>query len=121
MDIHPHGSPPALIQNVMEYIHAHFSEEINIQDIASQFSITPAYLIRLFKKQTNIPPIEYLTKYRIEQACYYFTHTLMSIGEVAELCGCSNQFYFSKAFKAVKGMSPSEYKIKYQEELYEKH
>lgn len=103
------------IDKIKGYIHSHYSQEINIHNIATKFSITPAYLSRIFKKQEGIPPIEYLTKYRIEQACHYFLSSTMSIREVAELCGYSNQFYFSKAFKQIMGISPSEYRIKYQD------
>ena len=87
---------------------------MNINDIAVHFSITPTYLSRLFKKYTDIRPIEYLTNYRIQQACDYFAHSQLTVREVAELCGYANQFYFSKVFKQITSLSPSEYRIQKQ-------
>lgn len=52
----------------------------------------------------------WMTAPRISQACDYFAHSQLTVREVAELCGYSNQFYFSKAFKQITSMSPSEYR-----------
>lgn len=108
--------PESLVTEVKEYIRNNYGRDININDIAVHFSITPAYLSRLFKKHSDVRPIEYLTSYRISQACDYFAHSQLTVREVAELCGYSNQFYFSKAFKQITSMSPSEYRIQHQGE-----
>lgn len=103
-----------LIEDVKKYIAINYGKDININDIATHFSITPAYLSRLFKKYTGVRPIEYLTNYRIHQACNYFSNSQLTVREVAELCGYSNQFYFSKTFKQIISISPSEYRIQHQ-------
>ena len=108
------ANPETLVCEVKEYIRNNYGKDININDIAIHFSITPAYLSRLFKKHSDVRPIEYLTSYRISQACDYFAHSQLTVREVAELCGYSNQFYFSKAFKQITSMSPSEYRIQHQ-------
>ncbi|MCI6466437.1 MAG: response regulator [Faecalicatena sp.] len=110
------ASSEALIEDVKEYIRANYGKEMNINDIAIHFSITPTYLSRLFKKYSDIRPIEYLTNYRIQQACDYFSHSQLTVREVAELCGYANQFYFSKVFKQITSLSPSEYRIQHQAE-----
>lgn len=110
------SNPENLIEEVKDYIRSNYGKDININDIAVHFSITPAYLSRLFKKYSDVRPIEYLTNYRIQQACDYFTHSQLTVREVAELCGYSNQFYFSKAFKQITSMSPSEYRIQHQDD-----
>lgn len=108
------GGSEELIKDVKEYIRSNYGREMNINDIAVHFSITPTYLSRLFKKYTDIRPIEYLTNYRIQQACDYFAHSQLTVREVAELCGYANQFYFSKVFKQITSLSPSEYRIQKQ-------
>lgn len=105
---------PEFVEEIRGYIETNYSRDINIHEIATHFSITPAYLSRIFKKYLQVKPIEYLTGCRIRQACYYFTHSRLTVGEVAELCGYSNQFYFSKAFKQVTSMSPTGYRIQNQ-------
>ncbi|RDY29141.1 response regulator [Romboutsia weinsteinii] len=101
-----------IIQSSKEYIKSHFSEDININDIASLFSVSPTYFSRLFKKEVGIPPVVYLTRYRLEKACEYFDNTEFTVKEVSELCGYSDPFYFSKAFKSIIGVSPKTYKSK---------
>lgn len=101
-----------IIEASKEYIKNHFSEDINVNDIANLFSISPTYFSKLFKKEVGIPPVVYINKYRIEKACYYFNNTDFTVKEVAELCGYSDPFYFSKAFKSIVGIPPKEYKLK---------
>ena len=110
------AAPEKLVEEIQQYIQLNFSQEININDIAGHFSITPAYLSRLFKKYSNTKPIEYLMNCRINLACKYFQESALSVREVAELCGYANQYYFSKVFKQVTSYSPSEYRIRYQKE-----
>lgn len=103
------------IEKSKDYIHLHFSDEINVNDISNVFSVSPTYFSRLFKKKEGIPPVVYLTNYRIKKACEYFTNTNFTVREVAELCGYSDPFYFSKAFKSIIGIPPKEYKLRFKE------
>lgn len=104
------NSSEKVIELSIEYIKNNFSNDINVNDIANFFSISPAYFSRIFKKNTGIPPVAYLTKYRISKACELFKNTNFTVKEIAELCGYSDPFYFSKSFKSITGISPSEYK-----------
>lgn len=114
-DSHSFTEPEKLVDDIKKYMDANFSREININDIAVHFSITPAYLSRIFKKYADVKPIDYLTNCRIQHACHYFTHSQLSVKDVAQLCGYSNQYYFSKAFKQETQLSPTEYRIQNQE------
>lgn len=107
------GQPDSarVASDIQEYIKKNYASNININDIATAFSLTPAYFSRMFKKYTGTRPIEYLTSVRIRHACEYFANSDFSVRQVAELCGYSDQYYFSKAFKAITGKSPSEYRI----------
>lgn len=110
------SNPEKLVEEIRRFIQDNFSRDININDIAEHFSITPAYLSRLFKKHSDVKPIEFLMDCRMKQACQYFLESSLSVREVAELCGYSNQYYFSKAFKQVTSYSPSEYRIRFQKD-----
>lgn len=101
-----------IIEASKEYIKNHFSEDINVNNIASLFAISPTYFSRLFKKEVGIPPVVFINKYRMERACAYFDETDFTVKEVAELCGYSDPFYFSKAFKSIVGVPPKEYKLR---------
>ena len=54
-------------------------------------------------------PIDYLTGYRISEACSLLKNTGLSIAEIAVSVGFFDQFYFSRVFKKVKGVPPSKY------------
>ena len=54
-------------------------------------------------------PIDYLTNYRVSEACSLLKNTNLSIAEIAVSVGFFDQFYFSRVFKKVKGMPPSKY------------
>lgn len=75
------------------------------------------YMRHCFKEETGMTPLEYLTQIRIEQAKYYLQNSsVYSIGEIANMCGFSDQYYFSRVFKKSLGCSPYDYK-----RIYEKH
>ena len=54
-------------------------------------------------------PIDYLTSYRISEACYLLKNSQLSIAEIAVSVGFFDQFYFSRVFKKTKGVPPSRY------------
>ena len=54
-------------------------------------------------------PIDYLTDYRIREACNLLCNSQLSIAEIAVSVGFFDQFYFSRVFKKAKGVPPSKY------------
>ncbi len=105
------ADPEEMVRKIRNYMEAHYMEDLNINEIAGIFSLTPAYFSRLFKKHTMKRPLEYLTGVRMAHACDYFCTTDLPVKDVAELCGYSDPFHFSKNFKSSVGQSPSEYRI----------
>lgn len=96
------------IKAAVGYIGEHFSEPISTRDIASELRYSKEHFCRLFKTNFTVSFIEYLTQFRIEKAKRYLIgHTSL---EVAEKCGFSGQSNFSRAFRSLVGISPSEYK-----------
>ena len=77
--------------------------------IARNINISYASLYRLFKKKDGISPSMFLQSYRIKQA-ENMLKLGMSIKTTAFSCGYSDQFYFSKMFKKIKGVTPSDFK-----------
>lgn len=63
----------------------------------------------------NRSPKEYLTEYRIKQACRLLRETTLSVSAIAYSVGFENNLYFSKAFRKQKGKSPSEYRESHSE------
>lgn len=100
------------INEVISYIHENYSSEITIPKLAQRFSLSEYYLCRQFRKYANRSIIEYLQRTRVMNAKRLFMETDKNVTEVAALTGFSNLTHFNRVFRAVSGMSPSEYRKK---------
>ena len=100
-----------LVLHVINYLETnYYLSDININDIAKNLEVTPSYLSKLLKKETGLSFVEYLTDIRIKKSIILMMDTTIKIYDVAELVGYSNQHYFCRAFKKIKGISPPEYR-----------
>lgn len=99
------------VQKAIEYISAHYSYPITVEDIADYVGLSRSHLFRSFETVLQISPKEYLSQFRIKQACYLLKNTNLTITAIANSVGFESSLYFSKAFKKAKGMSPREYKL----------
>ena len=76
--------------------------------------ISEGYLSHLFKKASNLGPLNFLTHYRIYQSKLLLQDYRVKVYEVAEKVGYRDIAYFSSTFKKIVGISPSEYQIQCQ-------
>lgn len=105
-----HDLYSSYVTSAVEYIHHNYSYTITIDDIASYIGISRSHLFRAFKLHTGTSPKEYLTNYRIAQACNLLKQSDLSIQSVANSVGFDNGLYFSKVFHQKKGMTPSQWR-----------
>ena len=66
--------------------------------------VSRSHLYRVFMSNVGQSPIDYLTSYRISEACSLLKNSSLSIAEIAVSVGFFDQFYFSRVFKKVKGV-----------------
>lgn len=96
---------------IREYLKEHCIENISLQDLSEQFSLSSDYISRIYKQVTGENITAAIARYRIDYAKQlirqYRNKTLI---EIASLAGFTDVKYFSKVFKKVENMSPSEYK-----------
>lgn len=93
----------------IKYIQFNYSHEISVDDIAKAVGVSRSHLYRVFMANVGQSPIDYLTSYRITEACSLLRSTNLSIAEIAVSVGFFDQFYFSRVFKKIKGVPPSKY------------
>lgn len=105
----PANSSTQYVLNAIKYIQFHFSQDISIDDIADSVGVSRSHLYRVFMSNVGQSPIDYLTDYRINEACQLLRTSQLSIAEIAVSVGFFDQFYFSRVFKKRKGMPPSRY------------
>ena len=103
------SSGAVYIENALKFIQYNYSNKIEISDIASAVRVSRSHLYRIFVKHLSMSPNEYLTKFRINEACALLRNSSLSIGEIANSVGFDDQLYFSRVFKKHKGTSPSKY------------
>ena len=94
-------------KTVLDYLNAHFAEEITSKTVAEQFSYDHSYFCRKFKTLFSQNFSDFLTGYRIGKAKELLAD--YSVSRTATLCGFQSISYFSKVFKSVTGITPSTY------------
>lgn len=100
-----------LVDQIDEYIHKNLSKDVSILHVCGKFLISQPYLSKIFKTYKECTYNEYVNKIKIEYAKQYMKENYL-VGEVAEMVGFADQFYFSKVFKAQTGYSPRDYRKK---------
>lgn len=103
---------------VIHYIHSHYFDKITLREISSYIDLSPDYIGKLFKKETGKSIITYLNDYRLEKAKQLLLHSPLSMKEIADIVGFSDQYYFSKRMKAQTGSAPLHWKNEKLTELY---
>ncbi len=93
----------------LDYIHSRFRDKIKLETLGDISGFTPTSYSREFKKMYGLSPIDYLNRYRIEQAKQMLVERTRSIKDVSADSGFGNEFYFSRMFKRHVGMSPSHF------------
>lgn len=104
------NSSQSYVQKGIEYISSHYSYAITVEDIAGYVGVSRSHLFRSFESVLGQSPKEYLTDFRMKQACYLLEHSDLSITAIANSLGFDNSLYFSKTFRKEKGMSPKEFR-----------
>lgn len=94
------------VQKAIEFITSNYSYPITVEDIASYVGLSRSHLFRSFESVLGESPKEYLTNFRMKQACYLLEHTNLSITAIANSLGFDNSLYFSKIFHKELGSSP---------------
>lgn len=99
------------LPQILEYIQAHYSEDLDNQVLAQQFNYHPNYISQLIAGGTGVPLHQYLLKVRIQQALYLLQATDLPIHEIAVRVGFKNSSYFSQYFKKATGYTPGSFRI----------
>lgn len=102
----------ARIKTMLQFVHEHYSEELTIEQIAANASISTSEALRCFKSSIGTTPIQYVKQYRIQKAAELLTSTNLKIAEIGALCGFQEMSYFAKSFRELKGVTPSAFREK---------
>lgn len=104
------------IKQAQEFIEKNLAEKLSVEDLASRFAIGRRHFERRFKKATNNTPSEYIQRVRIEAAKKHLENSRKNVNEVMYDVGYSDNKAFRTVFKKISGLSPIDYKQKYNRE-----
>lgn len=99
-----------LIDRVSEYIENNACRLNALEDIAEAFFISKYYLCRLFMAEKHMTVFDFLMKIKIEKAAFLLATTKKKVKEISTECGFNSEYYFSKRFHTLTGLSPSHYR-----------
>lgn len=101
---------PDTIQQIKQYIADHSHEDISLEAIGRMVGLSPFYISKMFKEQLGINYIDFLTECRIKKAIKLMSDPGLSLKEITYMVGYHDPNYFSKVFKKMCEVSPTEYR-----------
>lgn len=102
-----------LMEQIREYIDCHYMENLTAAALGNEIGISQGYLSQLIKKETGKTYSELIQQKKLEKAKELLRYSEKTVGEIAQETGYSDYYYFTKTFKRLTKMTPSEYRKKY--------
>ncbi|MBP3753708.1 MAG: response regulator [Lachnospiraceae bacterium] len=101
----------AIRTKISEYLESRYMDDISLSDIAGELKYSDAYFSKVFKKCFNKGFIVYLTELRIEKSKILLEDIFVNIKDISAKVGFRDSNYYTKVFKRMEGLTPSEYRI----------
>ena len=100
----------ALTQRTLNYIDFNITEELSLSYIAEKLNVSRNHLSSHFKKEMGETITDYINGKRIQESLKYLNATNLPVSDVALRVGMYDLNYFSRVFKKIMGMTPSQYR-----------
>ncbi|WP_454193324.1 helix-turn-helix domain-containing protein [Paenibacillus sp. Marseille-Q7038] len=98
------------LQLTKDYIDRHYNESLALDKLCRMAGLSLKYYSELFKKHYGVSVTEYIATVRMEHAKRFMMDPELKLREIAHLVGYPDEFYFSRKFKKMMGVSPSAYR-----------
>ena len=98
-----------IIQKTQQYIGAHVGEKLTVPVVAKGVGVSPSYLTALYHKHLEVSPAEYIRRIKLQQSKQLIREGQMNFTQIAESLQYSTVHHFSRQFKQMFGMTPTEY------------
>ena len=99
-----------LVKQAIAFFHQNYARPVSRWEIAEAVGVSEDYISRVFNRELNISPWDYLNRYRVLQSKNLLLQTTDTIGVIAHQVGFKDQAYFSRVFHKVTGMSPQAFR-----------
>lgn len=114
LELEDEDSKRRKIEKAVEYIKENYSDDINMAVVSNYVSMNYTFFSEAFKEITGKSFVEYIKSVRINMAKRLLKSTSIRISKIAAEVGYNDEKHFLKTFKAVAGVTPTEYRNKYQ-------
>ena len=98
------------VRKALEYIHENPCRKITLEDLVKKAGIQKTVFLSCFRVVTGTTPIQYIIVQRLQNARDLLVYSDLSVRQIAEECGFSDPFYFSRCYKKHFGLSPIQYR-----------
>ncbi len=98
------------IDSTISFLHNNMGSQLTLDDMVKHSQLSKSHLIRLFKDQTGHSPMDYFIRLKMQHACMLLAFQELTIGQIGMDLGYKDPYYFSRAFRKIIGMSPTEYR-----------
>ena len=102
-------------EDIRRYVDMHYTEQISTGDVAQYFHMDQNYISRVFKKKFNKNIKDYITEKKMEKAKWLLENTDLKIYEVSDASGYTDYFYFTRVFRKLTGITPTEWRENQQD------
>ncbi|MET8976378.1 AraC family transcriptional regulator [Streptomyces sp. NPDC004539] len=113
----PNGRPgartPPVVVRAMRLLESRYARPWTVAELAGELHVSAGYLARQFKTATGLPPMAYLSQYRVETAAALLLRTDLPVGHVGREVGWPDANLFARRFRAHAAMSPSAYRRRF--------
>ena len=106
-----HGD--AIVLRVQDWLHKHYAEDVNVEDIAAKFGMSSRTFQRRFKQATAQTPLGYVHNLRVTVARRQIENGRQSIHEVMSQVGYDDPLFFRRLFKRHTGLTPADYRRRF--------
>lgn len=95
------------------YLRKRYRERITAKELSTALNFHPVYIARCMKKQFGCSPMEYLMRYRLDQAKLLLLQTDLPVSQIAQEVGFQQAAYFTSCFGKWEGITPREYRYRF--------
>ncbi|MBQ1393994.1 MAG: DNA-binding response regulator [Lachnospiraceae bacterium] len=107
---HQERNTSQIVKQAIEYIEEQYATEISLEEVAKYVGVTPQHFSKIFKMETGIKYVDWLSELRIERAKEYLMEEKYTVKEICFFVGYRDPNYFSRIFKKMVGVPPSKYR-----------
>jgi len=108
-------TPPARskdlnVEQIINFMLKNIAAQCSLADFSTEACMSPSHFSRKFREKTGYSPIDYFIRLKIQRACELLETTNLKIREISRRLGYKDQYYFSRIFKKIIGISPNRYR-----------